>query len=181
MCMCVMSRRCQIEYVPSVYLNGVRIKFVEKVKYLGYLLTSTYSDNADIERQTRFFYISANMLLRKFYLCSTRVKCKLFKVYCYQLYGGSLWFNYNTSALKKLKIGYNNAARILLGYDRRSSASSMFVSNRLDTFDAVMRKQMYSLMKRISNSENTVILKVRNAMYFTSVLRKRWIESLFLF
>ena len=90
-----------------------------------------------------------------------------------------IWVSYNKSTLNQLKVAYNNAGRILLGYDRRSSASTMFVYHRIDTFDALLRKQIYSLMKRVSLSENIVIRKVNDAMYFTSDLRKRWLKSVF--
>ena len=118
--------------------------------------------------------------MRKFSLCSVSVKCRLFKAYCYQLYGGNLWVSYTANVLRKLKVGYNNAARIILGYDRRSSSSSMFVTNRIDSFDALLRKQMYGLMKRLSVSNNVIVRKVTDTLYFTSDLRRLWLKSVFL-
>ena len=132
--MCVTLAQTKIRRIPSIYLNGVRLGVVAKKKHLGFLLTNNFRDDDDIERQIRSFYISANMLMRKFSKCTFNVKCILFKAYCYQLYGGPLWLNHTERLMGKLKVAYNNAARLLLGYDRRSSASSMFVSNRMYTF-----------------------------------------------
>ena len=33
--------------------------------------------------------------------------------------------------------------RQILGYNRRDSASSMFANNAIDTFDALLRKNIY--------------------------------------
>ena len=142
-------------------------------------MTSHFWDDADIDRQKRSFYISANMLLRKFSLCSLRVKCTIFKAYCYQLYGSHLWFRYSLGAMTKLRVAYNNAARIFLGYRKFSSASSMFVSNDLYNFDSLLRKQMYGFMVRISVSDNVIIQRVNQCLTFSSELRKLWIDSLF--
>ena len=101
-------------------------------------------------------------------------------MYCSQLYGGHLWVKYFTNSIRKLKVGYNNAARIFLGYEKRSSASSMFVTNGLCTFDALLRKQMYGFMERLSRSGNMIVRQVYDGLYFSSDLRKLWIKSLFL-
>ena len=166
--------------LPTVYLNGVKLVFVENKKYLCYILTTHFRDDADIERQKRSFYVSANMLLRKFCSCSFDVKCTIFKIYCHQLYGAHLWFNHTASALRKLRVAYNNAARIFLGFDKRSSASEMFVTNNLYNFDALRRKQMYGFMTRLSRSENMIVRLVHDRLYFISDICKLWIDSLYL-
>ena len=35
--------------------------------------------------------------------------------------------------------------RRILGYNRRDSASNMFANNAIDTFDALLRKNIYGL------------------------------------
>ena len=45
----------------------------------------------------------------------------------------------------KAKVAYNNMHRRILGYNRRDSASSMFANNAIDTFDALLRKNIYGL------------------------------------
>ena len=130
-CMCIFPNHGKICKIPPVYLNGVKLDVVSKKKYLGFVLSGRFRDDDDIERQMRYFYISANMLMRNFFKCTFHVKCVLFKAYCYQLYGGPLWSNYSLAVMRKLKVAYNNAARLLLGYDKRSSASTMFVTNNI--------------------------------------------------
>ena len=70
----------------------------------------------DVARQTRKFYLQANLLLRNFRHCSDQVKCVLFQTYCTNLNGCQLWFNSTKSSLKKLSTSYiNSALRRLLG------------------------------------------------------------------
>ena len=62
----------------------------------------------------RKFYANVNMLLRRFSKCSTPVKCYLFKTYCSNLlYCAPLWYNSTVTAMKKLKIAYDNSIRRL--------------------------------------------------------------------
>ena len=164
-CLCVTSDKSSTVHLPTVYLNGVNLVFVESKKYLGYISTNHFRDDADIERQKRSFYVSANMLLRKFSSCSFDVKCMVFKVYCHQLYGAHLWFNHTASALRKLKVAYNNAARIFLGFDKRCSASAMFVTNNLYNFDALRRKQMYGFTSCLLRSVNMIVRLVYDCLY----------------
>ena len=155
------------------------IKFVTTKKHLGFIINDHLSDDDDIERQMRCFYISSNMLMRQFSRCTYEVKCVLFKTYCYQLYGGPMWAKYSSTVLRKLKVAFNNAARLLLGYEKRSSASSMFVSNRIDTFDALLRRQIYGFKTRILKSKNFIVQTVYEAVYFNSETVKLWNKLLY--
>ena len=59
----------------------------------------------------RKIYANTNLLLRKFSKCSVDVKCYLFKTYCSNLYCAPMWFDCTKTALKKLKVAYNNSLR----------------------------------------------------------------------
>ena len=119
------------------------------------------------------------MLMRQFSRCTFEVKSVLFKTFCYQLYGGPMWVKFSFNIMRKLKVAYNNAARLLLGYERRDSASSMFVSNRIDTFDAVLRRQIYGLKQRLLKSSNSIVQSVYESVYFNSETVKLWNKLLF--
>ena len=73
-------------------------------------------------------YANANMLLRKFVKCSPDAKCYLFRTYCCNLYCAPFWYDSTKTALKNLKVAYNNSLRRLLGLPSRNSASGMFVN-----------------------------------------------------
>ena len=56
----------------------------------------------------------------------------------------------------------NNRHRQILGYNRRDSMSSMFANNAIDTFDALLRKNIYGLKKLIFNIKNDLIRVMYN-------------------
>ena len=62
------------------------------------------------------------MLLRKF------VKCYLFKTYCCNLYCAPFWYDSTKTAMKNMKVAYNNSLCRQLGLPSYNSASSMFVN-----------------------------------------------------
>jgi len=51
-------------------------------------------------------YGQANMLARKFYMCTDDVKIALFRVHCTSLYPAHLWCEYTKAKMKKLQVAY---------------------------------------------------------------------------
>ena len=47
---------------PAVFLNGRRLSFTSKYKYLGTLMTHDGSDEANMSRQRGFFFMRAAMV-----------------------------------------------------------------------------------------------------------------------
>ena len=100
---------------------------VENCRYLGITIFRKYS-NLDLKRQMKNIYANANLLLRKFSSCSVSVKCYLFKTYCATLYCAPMWFDCTKTALKRLKVAYNNILRRFMKLPWGNSASKMFVN-----------------------------------------------------
>ena len=97
------------------------------------------------------------MLLRKFVKCSPDVKCYLFKTYCCNLYCAPFWYDSTKTAMKNLKVAYNNSLRRLLGLPSHNSASSMFV------------KYVYNFKNRLETSDNVIISWNLFVSYYISV------------
>ena len=74
-----MSKHCGL---PKIYLGNSVYQFVQEVKYLGVIIHSTMKTTIDVARQTRKFYLQANLLLRNFRHCSDNVKCAHFQTCC---------------------------------------------------------------------------------------------------
>ena len=91
------------------------------------------------------------------FITSVGVKLRLFHAYCCTTYCCQLWVNFNKGSYLKAKVAYNNRHRQILGYNRWDSASSMFANNAIDTFDALLRKNIYGFKKRIFNINNDLI------------------------
>ncbi len=145
------------------------------MKYLGVILLSDLKDDKDITHQLRCFYASANALIRKFSTCSRSVKILLVESYCCNFYCGSLWTEYTKKCMYKLKVAYNNVFRKLLGFKSRDSASFMFVSNGIGTFDARIRQSCFKFRERIMSTNNEVIKATNiNSWIFNNYMWHRW-------
>ena len=74
---------------------------------------------------------------------------------------------------------FNNAVRMFFGYDRFCSASSMFVGERIDNFNAMHRKAVFGFMTRLGKSSNCVVSALFDSdlAYYSSV-RKAWSAAL---
>lgn len=179
-CLIVSSKRPPINR-PAFYLNSVVLPHVESYKYLGYIINSSLTDDADIKRQMRSLYARANMLVRRFYTASVRTKCMLFNAFCTSLYGCQLWcsaFKYN---FDKLQIAYNDAFRLLLNEPRWCSASRLFTVHNLPTFYALMRKLIYSFKRCLQNSSNSLLAALFNSDFqFASALFSKWRTLLYI-
>ena len=107
------------------------------------IICNDLKDDGDILRHLRNFYARSNSIIRIFHHCSVGVKLRLFHAYCCTTYCCQLWVNFDKGSYLKAKIAYNNMHRRILGYSRRDSASNMFANNAIDTFDALLRKNIY--------------------------------------
>ena len=96
---------------PTLYFGQMSIPNVTDCRYLG-ITISVKNCDLDLKCQKRRFYANTNMLLRKFVKCSPDVKCYLFKTYCCNLYCAPFWYDSTKTAIKNLKIAYNN-----IGYE----------------------------------------------------------------
>ncbi len=82
-------------------------------------------------------------------------------------------------------MAYNDAMRIVLKVPRWSSASEMFVSNNVPTFNAVLRNFMYGFMCRLIGSKNMIIMSIadvsKSDTRYTSCFWKHWTRCLYMF
>ena len=158
---------------PVIYLGNCECQFVNEVKYLGVMMHSSMKTTIDVTRQTRKFYMQANLLLRNFRHCSDNVKCSLFQTYCTNMYCCQLWFNSTKCSINKLSTSYNSVLRRLLCISKPYSASNMFVSRGIPSFAELLRKYIYRFTKRIEVSSNSIIAACLSPLlYISSPVRK---------
>ena len=179
-CMRILPSRIKIGNCPSIYLGRDKLEFVDEFNYLGHSITSDFSDDTDILKEMRKLCYRGNCLIRKFKFCNNDVKCTLFKSFCYSLYCSSLWNNYKKSTLQRLKVNYNNILRRLIGVPTYSSASFLFATLGVRSFDELLRADQYSLMKRVDGSQNVVICNIlASDVLLQSRIRNHWYVSLY--
>ena len=117
-------------------------------------------DDTDILRQRRQLYARANVLARKFYMCTDEVKITLFRTFCCNLYTCQLWWNFTQAAMRKINVAYNNAFRMIMQLPRYCSA--------------------YRFTIRVDRSENKLLCAIGNSdMRYQSRIKKHWMSSLY--
>ena len=159
---------------PALFLGKDRLSMVSEYCYLGHIICNNLKDNSDIDKQIRSLYCRANSLKRKFKHCSEAVLCLLFKTFCSTIYCSGLWCAYTNVSWNRIRTAYNNSFRIMLGLPKYCSATDMFVSRNVDTFDAYIRKQYFSLRTRLYNCNNVYVNTITHCdLVMNSVLFKR--------
>ena len=58
----------------EILLNNSPLKYVDCCKYLGHNINNKLDDESDMKSKIGLLYGCSNMLIRKFYLCSSSVK-----------------------------------------------------------------------------------------------------------
>ena len=71
-----------------------------------------------------------------------------------------MWFDSTKSAMKKLKVAYNNNLRRLLSLPTYNSGSEMFAVLNIPSFGELLRKFAFSLMTRIASSMNSFMVNI---------------------
>ena len=155
-CMYFKPKYHKLKHLPTLTIGGLDIMYVDKCKYLGTFIEDGLTDS-DVKRQMRKFYANANLLLRKFNCCSYDVKCMLFKTFCANVYCAQFWYMSSATSIRKLKVSYNNSLRRLMNLPKWNSASEMFVSLNILSFDELLRKTIYGFIQRLRGAENEII------------------------
>ena len=62
--------------------------------------------------------------------------------------------------MRKIKVAYNNAYRIVMKYKHRNSVSFIFLYDNVNNLTIEFRKSYNSLYQRIRNSRNSLIVQL---------------------
>ena len=78
------------------------------------------------------------------------------------MYCAPFWYDSTKTAMKNLKVAYNNSLRRLLGLPSHNSAStsSMFVNLNIPSFGELLRKYVYNFRNRLETSDNAIIREI---------------------
>lgn len=173
-CMTILPSKYKL-CTPTVKLNDVTLAYADSVKYLGVIVTHNFKDDNDISRQLRSLYASGNTILRSFAACTVPVKLRLLESYCLNFYCSTLWCDYSKHKINKIRVAYNNVFRKLLGHRRRDSASSMFVNNRINTFECTLRKMCFKFRNRLYACNNIIVLCLNdNSWVRNNYMWRKW-------
>ena len=175
-CMAILPKCLRKLCVPTMFLNGNPLQWVDEHKYLGIFVTKDFNDDRDVKRQMRAVYGRGNVLISKFRHCTDNVKIQLFKSFCSDMYCSHLWSNYSNTVYNKLKVAYNNIFRSLMCISRRQSVSKSFIDYGVDCFSVLIRKKIVSFRKRVLSSDNDLIKLCTSSLFhvYESKLNQKW-------
>ena len=145
---------------PSFTLDGCPILVVDNCKYLGHFLSSKDDDDVDILHQNRLLYARTNLHIRKFGRCSKEVKLCLFKAYCMNFYGESLWECYSTTVLKRFEASYVKCIKMFFGYDKYHSVTMMLLDLGLPTMTTILHNAKVRLRICVTDHVNKLVAYV---------------------
>ena len=165
---------------PRLYMDNQLLKYTDDIKYLDLTFSSDQKDDKDLLRQLRLLYTKSNRLLQFLYHCSTDVKIALFRSYCTCFYCPFLWTHYKKSTHSKLRVAFNNVYRRMLKLLQRSSASTMYAINNIDSFEVLIRKRILGFTERLNNCENAIIKCINNSWVLRFDIWSPWNELLFM-
>ena len=71
-----------------------------------------------------------------------------------------MWYNRTVTAIKKLRIAYDNSLRKLLGIPKYNSASERFVQLNIKSFGELLRKYVVCFINRLTVSDNSILVSI---------------------
>ena len=142
-------------------INGLEIKWVDKMKYLGISLVSGKKFMVDLQETRRKFFISINTILNKCKYASDIAKLNLIESHCLPvlLYGVDA-LHLTSAQLKELGSWWNAGYRKIFGYNKWESVKELIYQlGRLDIQHLVaMRRVIF--VKRLSVYQNSFFKSV---------------------
>ena len=111
-------------------------------------------------------------VLRKFSFTGKEVLLYLFKQYCLQFYGCELWIDSyrSLSALKQFSVGYHKAIKKIINVSYHESNHYACQEAQLYTFEHLVNKSKISMAFRLMKNPCQFFIKIKDFMYFSSVL-----------
>ena len=79
----------------------------------------------------------------------------------------------------KLRVAFNNVHRRILKLPPRSSASTMYAVNHIDSFEILIRKRVVGFIERLKVSNNSIISCIDNSWKMKFEIWNPWIKLLY--
>ena len=154
--------------VGKVVFCQTELCWCDEITYLGVKLSCNLDDRNEILSQLRNFYARSNLVIRRFYKCSTSVKLRLFHAFCCNIYLYQVWLSFPKFIINRFCVARNNCLRKLIGLPYHCSASEMHVFYRVDDFDGSLRKARALMYLRLVRTQNSYVESYLNSEEFLS-------------
>ena len=133
------------------------IPIVDRVTYLGIVLTGNLCNNHDIMRSTQSFLRQFNAMFRKFCGLNIGIKIYLFKIYCMSFYGADAWHDLRgcSASIKGLALAYHKAIKRLNGVPYRTSNHDVCDASGLFVFDHYLSTRLLEFLFHIKRNKGS--------------------------
>ena len=160
--------------LSKIYVNKVQINYTKNVRYLGFIVDDSLSNQEDIVKCRNKFYSVFNVLLRKFYFLDANAFLKLFNAYCCQFYGADLWFGgYScNSRLQKFAVGFHKSLKKIFKFPYYMSNTVLCNQLGILKFNHYLNWIKIRFVINLLKSRNKLVLKLSDFFNFKSELIK---------
>ena len=142
------SKMLNVAHLRNGYFNGVLVKQVDSVKYIGHFLTCELIDDIGIRNKCRVLNVRGNILFRKFHMCSVPMKLSLFN-YCLLFYKPhNMWWNYTKISVTKLQIAYDSILKMTIGLLKCENTSTTFEFTNTQCCQSIIRNLVFKFVCR---------------------------------
>ena len=137
--------------------NSEVVKFFNFFKYLGHILSCDFMDDGDVKREICNLFVRANVVSRRFSICSLHVKMRLYNSFCLCFYGCTLWNHCLVSTLNNFKSWYNKCMTLFFGYRKYDSVTNMLFIIGLPSSDTILHNLCISFAQCWKSCDNTLV------------------------
>ena len=131
-------------------------------------------------KQMRMWYCRSNRLVILFRKCSKPVLLGLFRSIGTVFYCSYFWTNLKRIHFLRSELLINNVIyHKILGMPKRGCANTMFVSHGIPSFEALIRKSIFSFNSRLQTSCNSLTCTIEQSWIVRNVIWKSWDDKLY--
>jgi hypothetical protein len=144
--------------LATMSINGLSLSWVEKISYLGLVLTGGKRFIVDFAAERRSFFSAVNCILSKSHFTSDMVKLFLCEVHCLPIIMYSLEsLSLLNAQLRDLNSWWNSVYRKIFSYNKWESVSELiFMLDRLDLI-TLYRVRKAKFISSLHCSPNSVL------------------------
>jgi len=164
----------------EVSVDGVLLKRVDSIKYLGVYLSNNLNLGKDIDRVTDCFLRQFNALFYKFRFVSADALSFLFRTYTSSFYGIGGWFDHTLRPghLNGLSIAYHKAVKKVASMNVWESNHVACERVGVDTFPHLLAKRLLAHYVSFQTSKCTMMKILKYHFLFNSRVKAN-IDRLF--
>src|ERR1700690_652683 len=155
---CMIIAPNKLNPIAPMIINGLQVQWVDKIKYLGIMLSSAKHFTIDYKETRRKFFVSVNTVLSKCKFTSDIVKLELLESQCLPIMLYSIEsLNLSFVHVKEINCWWNSVYRKIFRYNKWESVKeTICLLGRLDVLHIVTMRRL-KFIKRINQSNNSVM------------------------